>query len=63
LNWLKAVVVFIVVISLLGSVVTGGQLQSTFEQLFVMGFVFILVVVFVPQLIVAEDKKTKHEDS
>jgi len=57
LNWLKAIVVFIVVISLVGTVFTGGGLQSAFEQLFLMGFVFILVVEFVPQLIVGDEKK------
>lgn len=57
MNWLKAIVIFIVVISLLGTFFTNGQAQSAFEQLFVMGFVFVLVVTFVPQLIVGDEKK------
>jgi ABC-type branched-subunit amino acid transport system permease subunit len=62
LNWLKAVVVFIIVVSLLGSIFTGGQAQSAFQQLFVMGAVFILVVEFVPQLIVGEEGKAARDD-
>ena len=58
MNWLKAIVVFIVVTSLLGIVFTGGDIQSAFEQLFLMGFVFILVVELVPQFIVGDEKKT-----
>jgi ABC-type branched-subunit amino acid transport system permease subunit len=60
LNWLKAIVVFIVVITLIGTVLTSGQVQSAFEQLFVMGFVFVLVVTFVPQLIVDEKKDKQN---
>jgi ABC-type branched-subunit amino acid transport system permease subunit len=60
LNWLKAIVVFIVVITLIGTVFTSGQVQSAFEQLFVMGFVFVLVVTFVPQLIVDEKKDKQN---
>jgi hypothetical protein len=56
LHWLKAIVAFIVVVSLLGVIFTGGQAQSAFEELFLMGFVFILVVEFIPQLIVGEEK-------
>jgi len=62
LNWLKGVVYFIIVASLLGSIFTGGQAQNAFEELFVMGFVFILVVTFVPQFIVGEEKKTAKSD-
>jgi len=62
LNWLKVVVAFIVVVSLLGIIFTGGQAQSAFEELFLMGFVFILVVEFVPQLIVGEEGKSPRED-
>ena len=62
LNWLKALIIFITVVSLLGTIFTGGQVQSAFEELFVMGFVFILVVTFVPQLIVGEEGKTQPDD-
>ena len=62
MNWLKAVVAFIIVVSLLGTVFTGGQAQGAFEQLFIMGFVFILVVEFVPQLIVGEEGKARPDD-
>ena len=56
------VVVFIVVVSLLGTIFTGGQAQSAFEELFGMGAVFILVVELVPQFIVGEEKKASHEE-
>jgi len=62
MNWLKAVVVFIIVTSLLGTILTGGQAQSFFEQLFLAGFVFVLVVQFVPQLIVGEEGKARPDD-
>jgi ABC-type branched-subunit amino acid transport system permease subunit len=62
MNWLKAVVIFIIVVSLLGAIFTGGQAQSAFEELFVMGFVFILVVTFIPQLIVGEEGKSTRDD-
>ena len=54
--------IFIIVVSLLGTVFTGGQAQSAFEELFVMGFVFILVVTFIPQFIVGEEGKTQRDD-
>ncbi len=57
MNWLKAVVAFIIVVSLLGTVFTGGQAQGAFEQLFIMGFVFILVVEFVPHLLLVKKVK------
>jgi len=62
MNWLKAVVIFIIVVSLLGTIFTGGQAQSAFEELFVMGFVFILVVTFIPQFIVGEEGKSPRDD-
>jgi uncharacterized membrane protein YfcA len=64
LNWLKAVIIFIIVASFAGIFLTGGNAQSAFEQLFAMGFVFILVVTFVPQFIVDEKdrKKSKKTD-
>jgi hypothetical protein len=62
LNWLKAIVVFIVVVSLLGTVFTGGQVQSAFEELFGMGFVFILVVELFPKFIVGEERKTQPSE-
>jgi len=62
LNWLKAVIIFIVIVSLLGLILTGGQAQSAFEELFAMGAVFILVVELVPQFIVGEEKKTQRDE-
>ena len=62
MNWLKAVVIFIIVVSLLGTIFTGGQAQAAFEELFVMGFVFILVVTFIPQFIVGEEGKSPRDD-
>ena len=62
MNWLKTVIVAIVLVSLVGTVFTGGDAQNAFEQLFIMGFVFILVVEFVPQLIVGEEKQATAED-
>jgi hypothetical protein len=57
LNWLKFAVVFIVVASLIGTLLTGGQAQSWFEELFGAGAVFILIVELVPQFIVGEETK------
>jgi hypothetical protein len=62
MNWLKAVVIFIIVVSLFGTVFTGGQAQSAFEELFAMGFVFIIVVTFIPQFIVGEEGNTQRDD-
>lgn len=64
MNWLKALIVLIVLGSLVGIFLTGGNAQSAFEQLFIMGAVFIAVVEFVPQFIVGEEKKpgSKTED-
>ena len=50
------------IVSLLGLILTGGQAQSAFEELFAMGAVFILVVELVPQFIVGEEKKTQRDE-
>jgi hypothetical protein len=63
LNWLKATVVFMLAVSVVGTIFTGGQLQGVFLQLLVLLVVFLLIVELAPQLIVADEKKTPHEAS
>jgi len=55
----KVIVAFIVVVSFLGTIFTGGQAQYAFEQLLIMGVVFVLVVELVPQFIVAKDSESQ----
>ena len=61
MNWLKAIVVFMLAVSVAGTIFTGGQLQSVFLQLLVLVVVFLLVVELVPQFIVADEKKAPQE--
>jgi flagellar biogenesis protein FliO len=61
MNRLKMIVYAMVVIGALGSLFTSGQLQYVFEQLLVLLVIFLLVVWFVPQFIVGEEKKPTQE--
>jgi hypothetical protein len=62
MNWLKRIVVFMLVAGILGTIFTTGQLQGVFGQLFVLIAVFLLVVEIFPQFIVAEEKKTPPQN-
>ena len=61
MNLLKMIVYAIVAICILGALFTGGQMQGLFEQMLILLVIFILVVEFVPQFIVGEEKKPDQE--
>jgi len=50
-----------VVICILGTLFTGGQVEGLFEQLLILLVIFILVVELVPQFIVGDEKKPTQE--
>jgi hypothetical protein len=61
MNSFKILVYAILVIGILGTLFTGGQVQGLFEQLLILVVVFLLVVELVPQFIVADENKASQE--
>ena len=61
MNSFKILVYAILVIGILGTLFTGGQVQGLFEQLLILVVVFLLVVELIPQFIVADENKTSQE--
>jgi hypothetical protein len=61
MNRLKVLVYTIIAICIWGTLFTGGQVESLFEQMLILLVIFVLVVELVPQLIVGDEKKTSRE--
>jgi predicted Na+-dependent transporter len=58
---LRVLVYSIIILCIIGVIFSGGKVQGLFEEMSILLVVFVLVVEFFPQFIVADEEKPTQE--